>query len=312
MLDWDKIKLFYQVATAGSITTAAERLNISQPALSRSILTLEGRLKTKLFNRHKRGITLTQQGEILYRGAHKMFLESRHMEHALNEGNNEVEGDLTIVTTPAIAATWLMKYLPGFLKKYPDIRIKIIGQMHDAGSNNCDAMIMHHLPSDPTLVQTYLTTFQMKLYASQSYIDKFGMPKSAEDLDNHRLISFSSGGLNPLESFNWILKVGHKGGSVREAYLEFNSAPCILRAAELGLGIAELGKGYPAIEGVDLIEVLPELKGPVIEIFYIYPDYKKNVRKIKAFLEYIAGKDDFLRPVRPMDAVQDQRMTRLG
>lgn len=290
MLDWDKLKLFYQVATAGSITTAAERLNISQPALSRSILNLEARLKTQLFNRHKHGITLTRQGEILFKSAHKMYQESRYAEQALQEDYNAVEGELTILTTPAIASTWLMKYIPSFLEQYPDIRLKVIGEIQDIDVDQGDVLIRTFLAHQPTLIQHYATTFSMRLYASQEYLDKFGTPQTAEDLDNHRLISFNSGDMRHLDNMNWILKVGHKGGSIREPFLEFNSAACILKAAQLGLGIVELGKGYPAIEGVSLVEVLPDLKGPVVDIYYIYPEHKKSVRKVQAFLEHIIGK----------------------
>jgi DNA-binding transcriptional LysR family regulator len=312
MLDWDKIKLFYQVATAGSITTAAERLNISQPALSRSILTLEARLKTKLFNRHKRGITLTRHGEILFRGAHKMFLESRHMEQAMHEGNNEVEGELTIITTPAIAATWLMKYLPGFVKKYPALRLKVIGQEFDGDTNYGDVYIMTHLPHEPTLVQEYLTTFSMRLFASQNYIDEFGIPKDAEELDNHRLISFNTGTLNSLDHANWILKVGHNGGTMREPYMEFNSAASILRAGELGLGIVELGKGYPELEGIELIEVLPALKGPIVDIFYIYQEHKKNVKKVTALLQYITELNKAPSSNSQRDKLDTVTLTKIG
>lgn len=289
MLDWDKLKLFYQVANAGSITTAAEKLNVSQPALSRSIQTLEARLKTKLFERHKRGITLTKQGDILFRGAHKMYLESRHIEHSLHESSNDVEGDLTIVTTPAIASTWLMKALPSFIDKYPDVRLKIVGQPDPDPKTPGDAFITTYIPLQPTLVQIYLTTFHMRLFASKEYIEKYGMPQTEEDLDNHRLISFNAGSNSPLGNINWILKVGHKGGGLREPFMEFNSASCILRAAKQGLGIVELGKGYPAIEGIELVPVLPHLKGPVVDIFYIYEDYKKNVKKVTAFQEHLTG-----------------------
>lgn len=312
MLDWDKLKLFYQVATAGSITTAAERLNISQPALSRSILTLEGRLKTKLFERHKRGITLTRHGEILFRGAHKMFLESRHMEQALHDGGNEVTGDFTVVTTPALAASWLMRFLPGFIQKYPDIRVKVIGQMDESDANSGDVLIMTYMPLQPTLIQKFMTTFQMKLFASQDYIDQYGMPESAEDLDNHRLISFNSGQVNTLGNTNWILKVGHKSGDIREPFMEFNSAPCILRAAKLGLGIVELGKGYPEVEGVELVEVLPDLKGPVVDIFYIYPEHKKNVRKITAFFDHISSEMEPKEIEGPQEKPSGLKLSSLG
>jgi DNA-binding transcriptional LysR family regulator len=312
MLDWDKLKLFYQVATAGSITTAAERLNISQPALSRSILNLEARLKTKLFERHKRGISLTRHGEILYRGAHKMFLESRQMEQALQEGGNEVQGNLNVITTPAIASTWLMKHIPGFLAKYPDVRIKVFGQLENSDITDGDVVIMTYLPLQPNLIQKYITTFYMRLYASQAYLDKFGTPTCVEDLDNHRLISFNSGNLNPLANMNWILNVGHKGGGMREPYLEFNSAACILKAAKLGLGIVELAKGYSALEGVPLVEVLPDQKGPAVDLFYIYPEHKKKVRKITAFLEHLTGKSEPTETTLDQEAAREIKLTSLG
>lgn len=287
MLDWDKLKLFYQVANAGSITIAAQKLNISQPALSRSMLNLEARIRKKLFNRHKRGITLTREGEILYRGAHKMFMESRNIENSLREGSDSIEGDMTIMTTPAIGSTWLMKYLPRFLDQYPKLRIKIIGVLSEGNINDADILIRPYMSLQPTLIQRHLTSFHMCLFASHEYIEKFGMPKTPEELDNHRLITFGGDSFHPLGNINWILNVGRIPGSVRESFLVINSTQGLLRAAEQGLGIVELGKGYPALEGVDLVEVLPEIEGPVVDVFYIYSEHKKSIRKITALYDYL-------------------------
>jgi len=285
MFDWDKVRLFYQVANAGSITIAAQRLNISQPALSRSMLNLESRMKKKLFTRHKRGICLTREGEILYRGAHKMFIESRNIESSLGEGAEVIEGQLTIDTTPAIASSWLMKYLPGFLEKHSKLRLQINGMFSDGNIANSDIMIRPHIPMQPTLVQRHLTSFHMRLYASRSYIEKFGMPKKPQDLDQHRLITFS-GELHPLGNPNWILNVGGPSSRYRESFLQINSAHGLLKAAKSGLGIVELGKGFPEVEGVDLVEVLPDEEGPVIDVYYTYPEHKKDIKKITAFYDY--------------------------
>ena len=64
-MDWDKLKIFHAVAEAGSFTNATINLNLSQSAISRQIQSLEQDLKVQLFERHARGLTLTENGEYL-------------------------------------------------------------------------------------------------------------------------------------------------------------------------------------------------------------------------------------------------------
>ena len=72
MIDWDRIRVFHAVAQAGSFTRAAERLGLSQSAISRQIGALEEDLATPLFHRHARGLVLTEQGEILLQAANEV------------------------------------------------------------------------------------------------------------------------------------------------------------------------------------------------------------------------------------------------
>ena len=65
-MDWDKLRVFHTVADCGSFTHAGERLRLSQSAVSRQIRGLEEDLKVSLFHRHARGLTLTQEGEMLF------------------------------------------------------------------------------------------------------------------------------------------------------------------------------------------------------------------------------------------------------
>ena len=68
-MDWDKLKIFHAVAEAGSFTNATVNLNLSQSAISRQIQSLEQDLKVQLFERHARGLTLTQNGEYVFKTA---------------------------------------------------------------------------------------------------------------------------------------------------------------------------------------------------------------------------------------------------
>ena len=72
-MDWDKLKIFHSVAEAGSVTKATINLNLSQSAISRQIQSLEQELKVQLFERHARGLALTENGEYLFKTAHEVI-----------------------------------------------------------------------------------------------------------------------------------------------------------------------------------------------------------------------------------------------
>ena len=73
LMDWDKLRIFHEVAAAGSFTRAGDKLNLSQSAVSRQIGALEESLGLTLFHRHARGLLLTEQGELLFDTVHEVF-----------------------------------------------------------------------------------------------------------------------------------------------------------------------------------------------------------------------------------------------
>ena len=74
-LDWDKLRIFHAAAEAGSFTHAADKLHLSQSAISRQVSSLEQDVGVALFNRHARGLILTEQGEVLFRTAHEVLMK---------------------------------------------------------------------------------------------------------------------------------------------------------------------------------------------------------------------------------------------
>ena len=84
-MDWDKLKIFHAVTQAGSFTKAGEVLNLSQSAISRQIQSLEYELKCSLFQRHARGLSLTENGETLYKTANEVISKIKEVETDLVE-----------------------------------------------------------------------------------------------------------------------------------------------------------------------------------------------------------------------------------
>jgi molybdenum-dependent DNA-binding transcriptional regulator ModE len=97
-MDWDKLKIFHAVAEAGSFTNATINLNLSQSAISRQIQSLEQDLKVQLFERHARGLTLTENGEYLFKTAHDVISKLKEVESTLGDQKNKPSGKLTITT----------------------------------------------------------------------------------------------------------------------------------------------------------------------------------------------------------------------
>jgi DNA-binding transcriptional LysR family regulator len=290
-MDWNKLRVFYHVARSGSFTLAAEKLNISQPALSRSIISLEDRLKTKLFQRHARGLILTKQGEILFMHAKKMLEEADKARTEIQEEETEPQGNLKIIATGGMVNHFIIKYIPEFVRRYPKIHLNIVASdnIPEFDVRGVDVAIRPQIHGQEGLIQRHLFTNHIRLYASPEYLNTYGIPKTPQDLDHHQLISFGSHDeARYFLPLNWHLTVDAPSDHVREPYIEVNTPHARLQLAESGLGIAALSKEHPGLDQANLVEVLPDLVGPVVETYYIYSTQLKDSKRVKVFGDYLA------------------------
>lgn len=166
MKEWDKLQVFYYVAKLKSITAAARHLKVSQPSVSRTISLLESNIKTLLFNRIARGVVLTKSGEILYEHVSKVMSEITAAVKFIEGDENQAEGQIRILTTHGMAYSWLVFFMPGFLKAFPGIKPIITCEENGWDMTKHDVGILPYMPARPDLIQNYLETFQIRLYAS--------------------------------------------------------------------------------------------------------------------------------------------------
>lgn len=124
-LNLNTLKYFYEIANTKNITKASQNLNVSQPALTKSIKILETDLNTTLFNRSKKGVILTEEGEILYEYTKKMFQNLGSTLNVINE-TKEKDGHLYIGATTTNFLEPILPTLDEFRKLYPSIKIEIV------------------------------------------------------------------------------------------------------------------------------------------------------------------------------------------
>ena len=116
-MDWDKLRIFHEAAEAGSFTHAGEKLNMSQSAVSRQVSALEKELNVPLFNRHARGLILTEQGEMLSRPAHDVFQKLQTTQTRLADSKTKPFCDLRVTTTVALGSSWLAPRIGEFIDR---------------------------------------------------------------------------------------------------------------------------------------------------------------------------------------------------
>ena len=285
-MDWDKLRVFHAVADAGSFTHAGDTLSLSQSAVSRQVHALEESLGVMLFHRHARGLILTEQGELLYRSVHDVFHQLAMTEAVLTDSKERPEGPLRITTTVAFGSTWLTRVIKRFIDDYPGIEVSLIlaDTDLDITMREADCAIRFAMPTRGDLIQRHLRTVRSRLYASPDYLRTHGMPKSLEDLDGH-LIVFGDDGPVPTPSINWPLALQVHDHGLRPV-LKVNNIYGIYRAVVSGLGIASL-PSYMARLSPELVHVLPDLVGPEIDMYFVYPEELRDSMRISMFRDFL-------------------------
>ena len=290
-MDWDKLRIFHAVAEAGSFTHAGESLNLSQSAVSRQISALEESLNVSLFHRHARGLILTEQGELLYRTAHEVFAKLAMAEAQLSESKDRPTGQLKVTTTVALGSTWLTPRMGEFLDVYPDVTVDLLldDRELDLSMREADVAIRMAPPRQPELIQRHLMTVHLNIYAAPAYIKRYGLPKTVEELDNHKVIVYGEATRPPVPDTNILMRLGVKGDERRRPSLTVNNVYAIQRAAEAGLGLAALPEFM--VQGTsNLVRVLPEVEGPRIDAYFVYPEELRNSKRIQVFRDFLLRK----------------------
>ncbi len=290
-MDWDKLRVFHAVAEAGSFTHAGETLNLSQSAVSRQISALEESLHTPLFHRHARGLMLTEQGDLLHRTARDMAARLSMTTARIRESRDRPQGRLLVTATVGFGSVWLTPRLNDFLKRYPEIDISMVlaDTELDLSMREADVAIRMVQPRQPDLVKLHLMKMRYRVVASPAYLNEHPAPKTAEELDNHKIVIFGDDASPPVPGLDWLLEVGAKPGTKRRPALRVNSTYGIFRAVQSGLGIAAI-PDYLARDGRGLVSVLPDLETPTQDAYFVYPEELRNSMRIKVFRDFLVDR----------------------
>lgn len=290
-MDWDKLRIFHAAAEAGSFTHAGDALHMSQSAVSRQVSALERELKVSLFHRHARGLVLTEQGELLHRTTSDVINKLHTAETQLSDSTSKPTGELRITAPVGFGTVWLTQRLPEFHELYPEIRIELFlnDEQVDIGMRAADVAIWTREPGQTDLIRRTLFTTKVRAFASTQYVRQFGAPKTLEELDRHRIVSYSGQPAQHLTAITWIETVGRDGKPPREPAFRANSVVALRYAIRAGIGIGMI-PDYMIDERADLVPVLTEIDPPTLPILFVYAEELRASKKVQVLRDFMVAK----------------------
>ena len=290
-MDWDKLRIFHAVAEASSFTHAGDKLNLSQSAISRQVSTLEHNLGVPLFNRHARGLVLTEQGETLYETAHDVLLKLDAVQAKLKDSTKTPSGPLKVTTTVGLGTSWLTTRIHEFLHLYPDVQLELLltNEEVDLSTRGADCAIRLRQPKQSDLIQRRLFTVHFHIYASPAYVKRNGQPKDIDDLDNHAIITFGRDTPAYLTTLNWLAKVGRKPNNPRPSVFQVNNIIAMRKVVEAGSGIA-IFPDYLIEDRSGLMQLMQDVEVPSFDTYFCYPEEMRRSARLKAFRDFLVSK----------------------
>ena len=288
-MDWDKLRIFHAVASAGSFTHAGQTLGLSQSAVSRQISALEEEISTPLFQRHARGLTMTDEGELLFSAVTDVLGRLAAAEEALKNVHDAPRGALKITASHGIGAYWLLPRLGQFLAQYPEVEVHLVmdDKELDLAQREADLAIRMRAPVQADLIQRKLFTVHYHMYAAKSYLKDHPAPKTLEEIGEHSIIVYGETAVPEIRDINWLLeafKKNAKPGSTGKI-IRINNITGILQATEAGLGIGVV-PDFVAAEHPKLERVLPDVNAPGFDVHLVYADALRQSKRVAAFRDF--------------------------
>lgn len=191
-MDWSLLQSFAAVAQHGSLTAAAQATGATQPTLSRHISVLEQQLGTRLFERSKTGVTLTDPGFRLVEHARDMA-DAAHKLTMAHEGQNDGLTGTVRITASQIMATYILPDLVTTLHvKHPEIAFEIVAsdETNNLSRREADIAVRMYRPTQNDVVAQHVGDMLIGAYATPAYIQRNGGLDEPQDLLHHSLVGY--------------------------------------------------------------------------------------------------------------------------
>lgn len=188
--DWDAARIFLEIARCGSFRSAADRLGLSVNSVRRRIDDFERQTGATPFMRDLHGTRLTQEGARVVSAVEQMEAAYFELLRASRGADNALWGEVRVAITEGLGTYWLAPRLVEFRQSFPNIVVDLHCAMRSADVSRYEADVAIHLsrPEQLDVKQVRLGRMHLMMFASQSYIETYGTPRTLSDMAKHRLV----------------------------------------------------------------------------------------------------------------------------
>lgn len=282
------MRVFAEVATSGSFSATADKLDMSRAMVTRYVGEMEHWLQARLLQRTTRSVTLTDAGELALRRCQQMLALTEDLEEeTATTTEGELRGQLRITCSVSIAFAQMGAAIADFLAQHQELKIDLDASegSHNLVEKRIDLAIRISAEPDPLLIGRPLARCESALVASPAYLAAHGTPEAPADLAQHRCLSYANFGKSV-----WQLSRGDEVAKVSvTSHFSANEATTLMRAALAGGGIA-LQPTYlvnPYLHSGELRAVLPAWDLPVMTIYALYPSRRHLSPAVRALLDFL-------------------------
>ena len=285
------IAVFVRVVEAGSFTAAAEKLGLSQSAVSKAVNRLEERMGTRLLNRSTRRLSLTETGTALHDRSKHALAEIEEAELEVARLQMEPRGVLRVNAPMSFGILHVSPLVPEFLERYPALTIdlQLDDRLVDLVEEGFDCAIRIKSLDDSTLVAKKLGPCRQVICASPDYLKRHGTPTTPEELKAHSVLIYTQRA-TPGE---WELR-GPDNKKIKiqtNARLHSNNGIALLQSGLKGLGLMFVPTFYigSELKAGKLVTVMDDYTvGPEVSIHAVYPERRYLSPKVRVFVDFLA------------------------
>ncbi|UZE25985.1 LysR family transcriptional regulator [Pseudomonas sp. B21-056] len=282
-------QVLVETVARGSISAAAEHLQISRAMASRYIAAMEEWAQARLLHRTTRKLSLTAAGEQIVPVCKEFLALSQEVALAASFLDGTPKGLLRVTASSIFAEYCLADTLVAFLSEFPamSIDLQVIDRTVNLAEDAIDLAIRITNSPDPQLIARKLGECSSVLCASRAYLDAHGIPVQIQDLAAHNCLTYAYFGQSI-----WRFNAGGEESAVAvQGNFSTNEALVLMRAASGGAGIAMLPR-FAVSKALDegrLVEVLPDFEAERLSIYAVYLSRHRMPPSLRVLIDFLSA-----------------------
>jgi DNA-binding transcriptional LysR family regulator len=284
-----ELGFFCLLVKQGSLAATARELNLTPPAVSRRLSSLEDRLGVRLLNRTTRRISLTSEGEVYFANAQRILSDIDDMERLVSSSRAAPKGLLRVNAPLGFGRSYIGPAISGFSEAYPDVEVQLhlTDRPISLPDESIDVSVRFGEMPDSRLIAKKIASNRRLLVSSPGYLRMAGLPAHPHDLTSHQCIVLRQ---NEAAYGNWRLSRGGRTETVKvHGKLSTNDGEVALNWALEGHGILMRAEWDIAkyLRSGRLVQVLSEYETPPADIYAVYPERLNLSAKVAVFVEHL-------------------------